>query len=174
MTLTQKRLYLKPTRNSFCIFFPANDIVSYREFISNPLHLRLEQLCPTHGQVKGFVRPILSFSCNYKYPTYWQPLLILLIINLLFLMKAVLSTTLTRGITRGKRGHDSPGALSLWGRRKTIWLPKSHNNVTSTFFNTFTSKCLRFERGGTKLASFPGRHLTSLRLWLSHVCYHCS
>jgi len=30
--------------SSFCIFFPANDIVSYREFISSPLHVRLKQL----------------------------------------------------------------------------------------------------------------------------------
>ena len=44
MTLKQKRLYLKLTRNSFCIFFSANDIVSCREFISSPLHVRLQQL----------------------------------------------------------------------------------------------------------------------------------
>jgi len=61
-----KRLYLKLTRNSFCIFFSANDIVSYREFISSPLHVRFHQLCPTRGPVKGFVRPILSFSCSDK------------------------------------------------------------------------------------------------------------
>ena len=61
-----KRLYLKLTRNSFCIFFPANDIVSYREFISSPLHVRLKQLCPARGPVEGFVWPILSFSCNDK------------------------------------------------------------------------------------------------------------
>jgi len=68
MTLTQKWLYLKLTRNSFCIFFPANDIVSYREFISSPLHVLLKQLCPTRGPVDGFVRPIFSFSCSDKYP----------------------------------------------------------------------------------------------------------
>jgi len=39
-----KTLHLKLTRNSFCIFFPANDIVSYREFVSSPLHVRLKQL----------------------------------------------------------------------------------------------------------------------------------
>jgi len=61
-----KRLYLKLTRNSFCIFFPANDIVSYREFISSPLHFRLKQLCPTRGPVESFVRPMLSFSCSDK------------------------------------------------------------------------------------------------------------
>jgi len=65
-----KRLYMKLTRNSFCIFFPANDIVSYSEFISSPLHVRLKQLCPIRGPVEGFVRPILSFSCSDKYPTY--------------------------------------------------------------------------------------------------------
>ena len=101
MTLTQKRLYLKSPRNSFCIFFPANDIVSYRGFIFSPLHVRLKQPCPTHGPVEGFVRPILSFSWSDKYPTYWQPLLILIIFSLPFLMQAVLSTTLIRGMTRG-------------------------------------------------------------------------
>jgi len=80
-------------------------------------------------------------------------------------MQAVLGTTLTRGITRGPRGEQSPGALSLWGRRMTTGWPKSHNNVTSTFFNTLhlLPKYLMFERGGAKLASCPGRHLTSLR-----------
>jgi len=61
-----KSLYLKLTRNSFCIFFPANYIVSYREFISSPLHVRLNKLCQTHGPVEGFVRPILSFTCSDK------------------------------------------------------------------------------------------------------------
>ena len=61
MTLMQKRLYLKLTRNSFCIFFPASDIVSNREFISIPLHVRLKQLCPTRGPVEGCVRPIFQF-----------------------------------------------------------------------------------------------------------------
>jgi len=100
MTLTQKRLHLKLTRNRFCIFFPANDIVSYREFITSPLHVRLKQLCPTRGPVESFVRPIFSFSCSDKHPTYWQPLLILIIFNLQFLMQAVFSTTSTRSITR--------------------------------------------------------------------------
>jgi len=41
---------------------------------------------------------------------------------------------------------------------------KSPNNVTSTFFNTvyLLPKNLRFEHGGTKLVSCPGRHPTSL------------
>ena len=52
-----KKRYLQPTRNSLCIFFPSNDVVSYREFISNPLHLRLEQLCPTPAQSKVLCGP---------------------------------------------------------------------------------------------------------------------
>ena len=108
MTLTQKRQYLKTPRNSFSIFFPANDIVSYRGFIFSPLHVRLKQFWSTHGPVEGFVRPILSFSCSDKYPTYWQPLLILIIFNLPFLMQAVLSTTSTRGITRGAQFPGRP------------------------------------------------------------------
>jgi len=43
--------------------------------------------------------------------------------------------------------------------------PISPNNVTSTFFNTLhlLPKDIRFEHGDAKLASCPGRHLTSLR-----------
>jgi len=75
-------------------------------------------------------------------------------------MQEVLSTTLTRGITRGQGGAQFPGALSLWEYRMTTGLPKSHN-VTSTFFNTLhlLPKYLRFEHGGAKRASCPGRHL---------------
>jgi len=56
-------------------------------------------------------------------------------------------------------------AESLWGRRVTAWSPKSPNNVTSAFFNTINLllKDFRLEHGGAKLASCPGRHLTSLR-----------
>jgi len=48
----------------------------------------------------------------------------------------------------------------------TAGAPKSSNNVTSTFFNTvhLLPKDLKFEHGGIKLASCPGRCLTSLRL----------
>ena len=51
------------------------------------------------------------------------------------------------------------------GRRIAMGTPKSPNNVTNTFFNTvyLLPKDLRFEHGGAKLASWPGRHLTSLR-----------
>ena len=115
MTLTQKWLYLKPTRNSFCTFFPAKDIVSYREFISSPLHVRLKQLCPTHGPVEGFVRPILSLTAVICILHTDNHFLILIIFNLLFLMQAVLSTTLNRGITRGAQFPGRPvimGALN--------------------------------------------------------------
>jgi len=39
------------------------------------------------------------------------------------------------------------------------------NNITSTFFSAehLFPRDLRFEHGGAKLASCPGRHLTSLR-----------
>ena len=51
-------------------------------------------------------------------------------------------------------------ALNHCGR-----MPKSSNNVTSVSFNTvdLLPKDIRFEQGGTKLASSPGRHLSSLR-----------
>ena len=69
-----------------------------------------------------------------------------------------------RGVTRGARGHNSPGAKSLW------WAPKRPNNVTSTFLNTvhLLPKDRRFEHGDAKLVSFPGRHQTSLRPWFTY------
>jgi len=66
---------------------------------------------------------------------------------------------------RGARRNNSLGFKSLWGRRICAGAPKSPKNVTSTFFNTvhLFPKDLRFEHGGAKLASCPGRHLTLLR-----------
>ena len=71
-----------------------------------------------------------------------------------------------RGVTRGERGHNYPGAESLWGRRITAEGAENPNSITSAFFNTLhlLPKDLRFEHGGAKLASCPGRHLTSLRM----------
>ena len=68
---------------------------------------------------------------------------------------------LAGGSEWGQGEHNSPGAESLRG------VPKSSNNVTSAFFNTvrLLPKGLIFEHGGAKLASCPGRHLTSLRPW---------
>jgi len=151
MTLTQKRLYLKLTRNSYGIFFPANDIVSYREFISSPLHVLLKQLCPTRGPVEGFVRSIFSFSCSDKYPTYWQPLLILIIFNLAFLMQAVLSTTLTRG-------HNSPsachygGAEWLRGRRKVTTMLQALSSIHYIYFQNISGS----NEGAPNLLLAPG------------------
>jgi len=46
----------------------------------------------------------------------------------------------------------------------TAGAPKSPNNVICTSFNKvhLLPKVLRFEHSGVKLASCPGRHLTSL------------
>ena len=53
----------------------------------------------------------------------------------------------------------------------TAGAPKSPNNVTSTFFNTvhLLSKDIKFEHGGAKLASCPGRCPTSLRMVVCHA-----
>jgi len=66
----------------------------------------------------------------------------------------------------GQRGHNSLGAES--GAESLRGVPKSPNNVTSTFFNTVNLllKDLRFKRGCAKRASCPGSHLTPLRLWV--------
>jgi len=157
MTLTQKRLYRKLTRNSFCIFFPANDIVSYRGFISSPLHVRLTQLCPARGPVEGFVRPIFSFSCSDKYPTYWQPLLILINFNLPFWMQAVLSTTLTRGITRAARGEQFPGRPVTAGAPNDCRVAEKSQQCHKHFlqYTTFTSKISQVRTWGRQTCFFP-------------------
>jgi len=52
-------------------------------------------------------------------------------------------------------------------RGMTVRASKKPNNVTGTFFKTIhlLPKDLRFEHGGTELASCPGCHLISLRPW---------
>jgi len=77
---------------------------------------------------------------------------------------------ITRGVTRGGKGDAIPRALNHWGGVE--WLrgaPNSPNNITSTFFNEvhLLPRDLRFEHGDAKLVSCPGRHLTSLRPWVS-------
>jgi len=45
MPLIQESQYLSLTRNSFYIIFPANGVVSYREFISCPSYVRFKWIC---------------------------------------------------------------------------------------------------------------------------------
>ena len=73
-----------------------------------------------------------------------------------------------RGVTRGAipraPGHYG-GAKSLRGVPNGWGASQNPNNVASTFFNTrhLLLKDPTFEHGDAKLASCPGRHLTSLR-----------
>jgi len=70
------------------------------------------------------------------------------------------SVPIARDVTKGgARREQFPG----W--RITMGAPKSPSNVTSILFKTvhLLPTDLRFEHGGAKLASCPGRHLTSLR-----------
>ena len=75
------------------------------------------------------------------------------------------------GVTRGAQ---------FPGRRITMGVPndcggaKSPKNVTGAFFNTvhLFQKDFRFDHGGARLASCPGRHLTSLRP-SSEVLHNC-
>jgi len=68
------------------------------------------------------------------------------------------------GVTKRKQGGNNyPGAESLWGHQIPAGAPKSTNNVTNTFFTVLLlAKDFRLYHGGGKLASCPGRHLTSL------------
>jgi len=75
-----------------------------------------------------------------------------------------------RGVTMGRKGGIIPRAPNhCVGRQMSAGSPKSPNSFTRTFCNTlhFLPKDLRCKHGGAKLASCPGRHLTSLRPWMS-------
>jgi len=50
MTLTQQWRYLNLTRNSLYILFPAKDIMSYWQFISSFLYVRLKRACSLAGR----------------------------------------------------------------------------------------------------------------------------
>jgi len=72
--------------------------------------------------------------------------------------KVKCTAVVVRGVTRGARGAQLPG------RRIIMGTPKNPNNATSTFFNSrFASERPQVRTWGAKLASCPGRHLTSLR-----------
>jgi len=65
-----------------------------------------------------------------------------------------------------RQGRNEGGQAGAIPRApNTARAPKSPKNVTNTFFNTVNLllKEFRFEHGGSKLASCPGRHLTQNR-----------
>ena len=72
---------------------------------------------------------------------------------------------------RGQGGHNFPGAKSRWERQITVGAPNDCGGAEKSQIVTITSinaehllpRDLRFEHWGARLASFPGRHITSLR-----------
>ena len=60
----------------------------------------------------------------------------------------------------GEGGRNFPGAESLLGSRKVLTMSQVLSSTADLF-----SKDPRFEHGGAKLASCPGRYLTSQRPW---------
>ena len=64
-----------------------------------------------------------------------------------------------------KGRNDGGKRAQVPGLQITTVAPKNSNNVTNTPFNKvhLLPKNLRFEHGGAKFASCPGRHFTSLR-----------
>jgi len=67
--------------------------------------------------------------------------------------------TLINSVTKGAKGEKCPGRRITGGHRK------KPNNLASTFFKTvhLFLEDVRFEHGGAKFVSCPGRHLTSVR-----------
>jgi len=87
-----------------------------------------------------------------------------------------ISNSPARGVTRGKQGGTIPRAPNHYrGAKRLRRASKSPNNITSTVFNTvhMILKDLSFEHGGAKLASCPGRHLTSLGRWAQRQVENC-
>jgi len=109
------------------------------------------------GPVEGLVRPIFSFSYSDKYPTYWQPLLILIIFNLPFLMQAVLSTTLTRGITRAARVAQFPGRPATMGAPNDYRVAEKSQQCHKHFlqYTAVTSKISQLRIWGRQTCFFP-------------------
>ena len=81
-----------------------------------------------------------------------------------------------RGVMRGGKRGTIPRAPNRYGgveslRREAEWLPwalKNPNNITNKYSlqcSTFASAKAQVRTWGGKLASCPGRHLTSLRAW---------
>ena len=68
-----------------------------------------------------------------------------------------------RGVMRGAMGGTTSRAPTM-GAPNHCGGDENPNNVTNTFLNTVNllPKEFMFEHGGAKLASCPGRHLTSL------------
>ena len=69
------------------------------------------------------------------------------------------------------KGAPFPGRRITMGAPNLAGDAENSNNVTSTFFNTvhLLPKNLSFAHGAAKLASCPGRHLTSLRPCTQHT-----
>jgi len=66
-----------------------------------------------------------------------------------------------QGRNEGEKGDTIPQATNhYWGTEKS---QQSHKYFLFVNIVHLLSKNLRFEHGGAKLASCPGRHLTSLR-----------
>jgi len=91
-------------------------------------------------------------------------------LTLLFVILSKLGSDMIssyQGRDKGGQGGTIPQAPNHYygGRRMTAAALKSPSNVTITFFNTvhLLPKDLKFEHGGAKFASCPGRHLISLR-----------
>jgi len=62
---------------------------------------------------------------------------------------------------RNDGGHNFPGAEWLRGRRKVPTMSQVLSSIQQIWFRKISGSNM----GGTKLASCPGRHLTSLRPW---------
>jgi len=76
------------------------------------------------------------------------------------------SRTTLQGHNEGGKGAQLPGRrITATGAENPNSITSALFNVTRTFFNTIhlLPKNLKFEHGGAKVASCPGRHLTSLR-----------
>jgi len=75
----------------------------------------------------------------------------------------------------GERGRNYPAAESLRGRRINTGGHRKVLTMSQALYSTadLLPKALRFEHGGAKFVSCPGRHLTSLRPCIQVFWYLC-
>jgi len=74
---------------------------------------------------------------------------------------------------RNERGKIHGRQITMGWRRMAARVPKSLNNVTSTFSNSadLLLKDFKFDHGGAKPGSCPGRHLTLVMPLLVCILY---
>jgi len=150
MTLTQKRCTWNLLETAFASFFPGNDVVSYREFISSPLHVSFKTAMSNP-------RPILSLSCSDKVSyiltttSYFD--------NLQFAIFDAGSSQypFNQGHNKGEKGGTNPRAPYSYGAPNDYRVAEKSQQCHKHFlqYTTFTSKISQVRTWGRQTCFLP-------------------